>query len=145
MQNEFRYNSLKGKPFYYTLVIPALLFQFNLHLTYFISVFLSGTWLAMFCSIWSKINYPAIQQLLSLAEMTPLHRDKEARTTTVIYRPLSLPLDKKYLHGVCISIRSGTYQIMSLLATIRAQTNKGTGVTGLYHMPPRPESQPQIQ
>lgn len=99
----------------------------------------------MFCSIWSKINYPAIQQLLSLAEMTPLHRDKEARTTTVIYRPLSLPLDKKYLHGVCISIRSGTYQIMSLLATIRAQTNKGTGVTGLYHMPPRPESQPQIQ
>lgn len=77
--------------------------------------------------------------------MTPLHRDKEARTTTVIYRPLSLPLDKKYLHGVCIPIRSGTYQIMSLLATIRAQTNKGTGVTGLYHMPPRPESQPQIQ
>lgn len=69
--------------------------------------------------------------------MTPLHRDKEARTTTVIYRPLSLPLDKKYLHGVCISIRSGTYQIMSLLATIRAQTNKGTRVTGLYHMPPQ--------
>lgn len=37
MQNEFRYNSLKGKPFYYTSVILALVFQFNLHLTNFIS------------------------------------------------------------------------------------------------------------
>lgn len=45
MQNEFRYNSLKGKPFYYTLVIPALLFQFNLHLTYFISSYQVLGWL----------------------------------------------------------------------------------------------------
>lgn len=36
MQNEFRYNCLKGKPFYCSLVIPALVFQFNLHLTNFI-------------------------------------------------------------------------------------------------------------
>lgn len=44
MQNEFRYNCLKGKPFYCSLVIPALVFQFNLHLTNFYYFFLSGTY-----------------------------------------------------------------------------------------------------
>lgn len=47
MQNEFRYNSLKGKPFHYTLVIPALLFQFNLHLTNFISSYQVLGWLCL--------------------------------------------------------------------------------------------------
>lgn len=137
MQNEFRYNSLKGKPFYYTSVILALVFQFNLHLTNFISSYQLLGWL---CFVQSGVkliiltlgSHWALQQSLHYTEIRKLGLHQ---LNTAFYH---YPLDKKYLHEVCTSIISGTYQIMSLLATIRAQTNKGTGVTGLYHMPSRP-------